>query len=213
LRTGAIVSSGLHAHGRGWRTEFMKKMLKLVLVLVISASIMPFTAQARDDDVVVLLHCSLKLSVTTTAQKSTIWRLWSDVENWKKFDTILEYSYLVDNAKFEQGAVGYLNARGAPKTKFVLVKMDPSVSFTESLKLPLFQTVELQRYFEANESGDTTFTHEVNFKGGLRFLMYALLARKFRSELVKVMGNLKDVAESEELEASQDRFESPAAPQ
>ena len=32
--------------------------------------------------------------------------------------------------------------------------------------------------------------------------MYALLAGTFRKELVKVMGNLKDVAESEELQES-----------
>lgn len=180
----------------------MNKTLAVIFAFGTCIAIIPALAQAADDGVVVLPDCSLKLSVETTASKSTVWRLWSDVGNWKKFDTLLEYSYLVDNTKFEEGAVGYLKAKGAPKTRFVLVEVDESVSFIESLKIPLFQTIELQRYFEVNENGRTTFTHEVNFKGGLRSVMYALLAGTFRKELVKVMGNLKEVAENEELQQS-----------
>lgn len=180
----------------------MKKILTLTVVIGAAASIIPAITQGADDGVVVLPNCSLKLSVHTTASKSTLWRLWSDVGNWNKFDTLLEYSYLVDNTKFEVGAVGYLKAKGAPKTRFVLVEVNESVSFIESLKIPLYQTIELQRYFEVNEDGGTTFTHEVNFKGGLRYIMYALLAGTFRKELAKVMGNLKDLAESEEQQES-----------
>lgn len=179
----------------------MKKMLALIVAIGAGATIFPALAHAADDGVVVLPNCSLKLSVETTASKSTVWGLWSDVGNWKKFDTLLEYSYLAENTRFEEGAVGYLKAKGAPKTRFVLVDVNESVSFVESLKIPLFQTIELQRYFEVNENGRTTFTHEVNFKGGLRYIMYALLAGTFRKELVKVMGNLKEVAENEELQA------------
>ncbi|MDA0281334.1 MAG: hypothetical protein O3C29_13020 [Proteobacteria bacterium] len=29
--------------------------------------------------------------------KATIWRLWSDTENWKQFDVALEYSHLQDD--------------------------------------------------------------------------------------------------------------------
>lgn len=148
---------------------------------------------------------SYKLSVETSAKKSTVWRLWEDVENWKKYDTILEYSYLVDGAAFEKGAIGYVNARGAPKTKFELLEVNPGVSFDESLKLPLFSSLLLRRYFEPSESGPTIFTHEVEFKGPARWLMYRIMAKTFRKELPLVMGNLRDVAE---LEESQE--ESPA---
>jgi len=156
------------------------------------------TTQPNIEDVVELPNYSLKYSVETTAKKSTIWRLWSDVENWKKFDTLLEYSYLVDDAKFETGAIGYLNAKGAPKTKFKLIEVNPGISFTERLSVPLYQTIDLQRYFEINEKGTTTFTHEVNFKGSLKPVMYALLCRTFKKELIHVMRNLKDVAELED---------------
>ena len=173
-------------------------MLAMGIGLLLTAT----TMQAKTGEVVVLPNCSLKLSVETSASKHTIWRLWTDVENWKKFDTILEYSHLVDDAGFTQGAVGYLKARGAPKTKFELIEVKESESFIESLKTPLYQTIELQRYFEVNENGNTTFTHEVNFKGGLRHIMYALLAGTFKKELRHVMSNLKAVAEKEEQEAA-----------
>lgn len=180
----------------------MKIIVTLALVFAIAVLSMLLQAQERTDtdDVIVLPNYSLKYSVETTAKKSTIWRLWSDVENWKKFDTILEYSYLVDDAEFEVGSIGYLKAEGAPKTKFELIQVNEPDSFVESLKIPLWQTIELQRYFEVNENGTTTFTHEVNFKGGLRLVMYGLLAGTFKKELKHVMSQLKEVAEKEELE-------------
>jgi len=178
----------------------MKKLIAMIFVVGAGAMVCPPAAQAIEDDIVVLPGCSFKLSVATTARKSTLWRLWSDVENWKKFDTLLKYSYLKNGAKFEQGSVGYLKARGAPRTKFELVEVVESVSFIERLKLPFLQSIELRRYFEVDENGRTVFTHEVKFRGGLKFIMYALLSRTFKRELHKVMGNLKEVAEREELQ-------------
>ncbi len=166
----------------------------VVLATLLSLS----TMSIASNEVEVLPNCSLKLAVETTASKETIWRLWSDVENWKKFDTILQYSYLKDNAEFTEGAIGYLKAKGAPKTKFELIEVNDGVSFIEELKVPLYQTIKLQRYFEENENGLTTFVHEVNFRGGLRHIYYALLAGTFKKELGVVMGNLKKVAEEEE---------------
>jgi len=140
----------------------------------------------------------LKYSLETTASPNSIWRLWSDVENWKKFDTLLEYSYLDEGHKFELGATGVIKADGASKTRFELTEVTPGVSFTETLYVPLYQRIELKRYFEKSDAGKTIFTHEVVFKGRLRFLIYAVAAGSFKKELPLVMGRLKDLAESEE---------------
>lgn len=181
-------------------------MIRTVFTLTVTVGLLlPLTTSFSEEDVtdvIVLPNYSLKYSVETSAKKSTIWRLWSDVENWKKFDTILQYSYLLDDADFETGASGYLKAKGAPKTKFELIEVNESVSFIESLKIPLWQAIHLQRYFEENENGKTTFTHEVNFRGGLRSITYAMLAGTFKEELKHVMSRLKEVAESEELQES-----------
>ena len=146
---------------------------------------------------------AFKYSLETSASKATIWRLWEDVENWKKYDTILQYSYLQDNAEFEAGAIGYVKAKGAPKTRFELIEVNKPTSFVESLKLPLFNSLLLKRYFEVNDSGKTTFTHEIEFKGPLRWLTHALIGSTFKKETPLVMGRLKDIAEMEEQEETE----------
>ncbi len=156
------------------------------------------STQVSAAEIIKLPGCAFKYSVETSAKKSTIWRLWSDVENWKKFDTLLEYSYLVNDASFTTGAVGYIKADGAFKTRFELTEVNAPNSFIESLKLPLYSSIELKRYFEINDSGNTTFTHEVDFKGPLKWLIYAVSAGTFKKELPLVVGRLKDVAEREE---------------
>lgn len=184
----------------------MNKLLSTYLLIGIFFTSSLLSAQS--DEVTQLPDCSFKFSVATSARKSTIWGLWTDVENWKKYDTILEYSYLVSDSAFEVGAIGYVKADGVPRTKFELIEVNESVSFIERLKLPLFHAIELQRYFEVNNSGSTTFTHEVNFKGPLRYLIYALAGPTFRRELPLVMGRLKDLAESEEQQETDINFPS-----
>jgi len=152
-------------------------------------------------DVERLPNYSFKLSVATSASKATIWRLWSDVENWKTYDTILQYSYLVDDADFELGAQGFVKAKGAPKTKFELIEVQAPLAFVERLKIPLYQAIELRRYFEPDVDGQTVFTHEVNFRGSMRWLAHALLGNNFRHETVRVMTRLRDLAEHQEYQA------------
>ena len=177
----------------------MNKTISLLFAsAVILAPMLPF-AQERLGTIVKLPGFSFKYSLETTASQSRIWSLWSDVENWNKFDTLLEYSYLVEGASFETGAIGYLKASGAPRTKFELIEVDQQSAFVERLKLPLYQAIDLQRYFEPGVNGVTTFTHEVNFKGVLSPLLYALLGGTFKRELRAVMDRLKTVAESEVL--------------
>lgn len=145
-----------------------------------------------------LPNYSFKYSVKTTAGKETIWGLWEDVENWKKFDTLLEYSYLKSPKIFKKDAIGYVKASGAPKTKFKITRYKKGSYFTEKLKLPLYHSLDLQRYFEKNKNGETIFTHEVNFKGPLKSILFFTLKKTFKKELPLVMNRLKRLAEAKE---------------
>ena len=127
--------------------------------------------------------------------------MWEDVENWKTYDTVLQYSYLENDAEFAVGATGFVKARRAPKTKFELTEVDTGNSFVESLKLPLWSTLELKRYVSKNSDGDTVFTHEVEFKGWMKRAYYLLLAKTFKKELHLVMGRMRDLAETRDLAA------------
>ena len=185
-------------------------MLLLVAAIVASGSCaadgsagsVASASQPAVQDVERLPNYSFKLSVATSANKATIWRLWSDVENWNTYDTILQYSYLLDDANFVAGAEGFVKAKGAPKTKFELIEVQAPLGFVERLKIPLYQAIELRRYFEPDAQGKTVFTHEVNFRGSLRWLAHALLGNNFRHETVRVMTRLRDLAERQEREAS-----------
>ena len=155
------------------------------------------SAQAATvEDVEQLSPYKLRLKVKTSASKETVWQLWEDVENWKQFDEILLYSRLDEGHQFEVGATGVVKAKGAPKSKFKLIEVTSGVSFTERLTTPLWQSIDLLRYFEESEDGETIFVHEVHFKGSLRWIIYAAAGKTFKKELPRVMNNLRDVAEA-----------------
>lgn len=138
----------------------------------------------------------LSHSVITTASPETIWGLWEDVENWKKFDTLLEYSTLDPEGTFTSGTNGIIKAEGAPKTKFKLLDVVKGERFTERLYVPLYQIIDLKRRVEVTEDKQTRFTHEVHFKGRLRVFIHLAAASRFKKELPLVMGRLKTIAEA-----------------
>ena len=181
-------------------------MIRLTLILLfgisVAAAIQVKTSFADSvnvepisNNIITTGPCAYKLSISTSASAEIIWNLWADVENWKEFDTLLEYSFLKDQTSFELGAVGYVKARGAPKTKFEIIEFDAGKSFTESLKLPAWHTLELKRLVHVSE-GKTVFTHEIVFKGPFKGVLYYFLADNFKRELPLVMTRLKLVAES-----------------
>ena len=97
--------------------------------------------QGRPTEKIVQIDpCTYRLTLNTKAKPETIWKLWEDVDNWKDYDTILQYSYLKDEAELAVGAIWYVKAEGAPKTKFEIIQVDSGNSFNESLKLPLWST-------------------------------------------------------------------------
>lgn len=172
--------------------QTMKKYYLAFILICFSLS------SAIAQEVVSLPNYSMKLSLETTASKEKIWSLWADVENWKQFDERLEYSFLQDDRPFEQGAIGYLKGKGAPKTKFVLTHVDEGVAFSEVLKLPLGQTILLKRYFETSESGKTIFTHEVSFQGRLKSAFHLFLSGPFKKDLKLVMEKMREIAEQKQ---------------
>jgi len=155
------------------------------------------------EEIVQIDACTYSLTLSTRARKKTIWKLWEDVENWKDYDTIIEYSYLQDDADFEAGAKGFVKTDGAPRTRFEITAVDHGNSFVESLKLPLWSTLELKRYVSKNNDDETVFTHEVEFKGLMKHAYYLLLAKTFKKELPLVMGRMKALAEQRDQDAAE----------
>lgn len=154
-------------------------------------------AQTLTDEIVDLPGFAFKYSTQTSASKEAIWRLWSDVEYWEKFDVALEYAYLQDSTAFAEGAQGYLKAEGAPRVGFTIEQLIQGESFTVNLRIPLYQAIKQQRYFEPSETGSTVFTHEVIFSGGLSPLVYLFLQGNYKRETQSVVQRLKSLAEAQ----------------
>jgi hypothetical protein len=161
------------------------------------ASIAVFWLPAGAQELILLDNYSFKYSALTSAPKEVVWNLWTDVKNWKQFDERIQYSYLTDTELFELGSRGVMKGRGAPETAFEVIQLSQNESFTLKLELPLSQSIELQRYFETDESGQTLFTHEVNFRGGLKPLYYLLLSGSFKSDLKLVVDQFQAIADRE----------------
>ena len=149
-----------------------------------------------DEAIVSTGKYSYSLTLTTAASKEFVLQLWEDFKNWKSYDTVIQYSYLEDGASFTTGATGYVKTKGAPKTKFVLTEVDIGNSFVESLSLPLWSRLDLKRRITVLDSNTVAFIHEVEFKGRFKWLMYSLLAKRFKKDLKKVMVTMKELAET-----------------
>lgn len=172
------------------RAQIIWLVLMVLMSNNVSAQNIPSDVQEIDDYI-------LKYSIETNARTDKIWSLWTDVQQWKRFDTLLEYAYLTQNTPMTLGSVGYLKAQGGIKTKFEVIQMQSNKSLVLSLKLPFYQVIELHRYVELSSPEKNIISHEVHFKGALRSMYYAMLSRTFKKELQLVMGRLKVVAENE----------------
>ena len=182
------------------------KKKQCVAVLLLCFSVMSYAQkniEQEDATIVSTGPCSYSLTLHAKASKEVVWQLWEDVENWKSYDIIVKYSYLKDPAIFETGAIGYVKTTSAPKTRFELLDVQSGSSFTESLKLPLWNSLELKRRVVSIDQHTSAFTHEVEFKGPLKSVMYLLLAKTFKKELPLVMGRLRDLAEVNQAKVTQ----------
>ena len=134
-----------------------------------------------------------KFSIKTKVNKEVIWKVWSDVENWKEWDKSVEWSSI--DGRFELGAKGKLKPKEGPLAKFKLTEVEKFKKFTDEAKLPL---TKLQFIHEMNcNNGDTEITHKIRITGILTFLFSRVIGKKLEKDLPHAMENLSQVLEKE----------------
>lgn len=138
-------------------------------------------------------NSSFSHSFETTAAAEQIWRLWTDVTTWSKWDGGLKTAFL--DGPFQVGAVGKIVPHTGANAKFTVTVSMPKISSTFVTSLPLAQ-LNIERRLQAlpNDSG-TRFTHKVWFSGPLREVWGFILGRGFRKELPLTMAKLAKIAE------------------
>ena len=76
-----------------------------------------------------------RYTIQINASPEKIFGIYSDVENWKSWDSEVISSSLVGS--FKAGSIGSLNPKNGPKSKILIETVIPNISFCASSKLPL----------------------------------------------------------------------------
>lgn len=126
-------------------------------------------------------------------KKEDIWRTWSDVNNWPKWDTELEYCKMDD--MFTEGSQFILKPKGGPKVKITLSEVRPNEKFTDYCKF-LGATM-----YDAHELEETPeglrITNTITVTGPLSFIWVNLVAKNVANSVPKQMDALVDLASSQ----------------
>lgn len=130
-------------------------------------------------------------TLLTSAPPEAIWRVWTDVPNWKQWDKGLREARL--EGSFAVGATGELIPDKGPVSKFTITHLVPGESYTFQTKVPGGWLI-IERRLEGQQEG-TQFTHEVQFTGPMRGLLGLLLGRRYRAILPEVMGSIAAIAQ------------------
>ena len=134
-------------------------------------------------------------SLETTATPEAIWSIWTDVPNWKDWDTGLKDASI--QGAFEIDAKGQIISLEGRKSRFKVVEFIEGQSYTYKTKLPL-GSLYVKRYL-TQENGKTVFTHEVWFKGLTGGIFAKAFGEKFRNMLPDVLSRIKTIAEAQSL--------------
>ncbi len=131
-----------------------------------------------------------KVTIKTNASKEQIWKLWSDVANWNKWDDEIEFSKI--HGKFKVGTSGILKPKKGPKSKFELISVEKLSEFTTRSRLPLTKMDFFHKLEEKN--GELYITHGVEIKGLFTFIFSRVIGKKIVRELPKAIENLSRMA-------------------
>lgn len=130
-------------------------------------------------------------TLETKAEAANIWKIWINVNQWKKWDTGLKDAQMLE--EFSLNAKGYIISLEGRKSKFKVVAFEPGKSYTFRTKLP-FGSLYVKRYL-SKQNTQVQFTHEVWFKGLTAGIFAKSFGKKFREMLPEVMQNIKNQAE------------------
>ncbi len=135
---------------------------------------------------------SKKETIKTNATRKQIWNLWSDVKNWKQWDSEIVFSDL--KGEFKVGNFGILKPKKGPKSKFKLASVNELSEFTTRSFLPF---AEMDFIHEINEKdGELFITHGIEIRGLLSFFYSRVIGENLIKELPQAMNKLSKLAEN-----------------
>jgi hypothetical protein len=130
-------------------------------------------------------------SILTSASPEKVWQMWSDVKNWKNWDTALKDSSI--SGEFDQNAEGELTPAIGPRTSFTISACQPNFTYTVNTRLP-FATMYIRRLIGYNNN-KTMITNEVWMEGPLSSFWWRMVGKKYQQLLPQVMERFRQIAE------------------
>lgn len=132
---------------------------------------------------------SFSHTMTTSAEPTDIWRLWTDVANWGAWDKGLKSASL--DGPFIVGAKGKIMPLSGGSADFEITAINPGVSYTFETKLPAAKLI-VTRTLTA--TAPTTFRHDVRFEGAMAGVLSGQMGPQFRAALPPTMAELSALA-------------------
>lgn len=117
--------------------------------------------------------------VTNEATKEQMWKLFADVNNWKTWDSGIDYAQM--EGKFEKGNFFELKPKGGPKVKIQLVETIENQKFVDLTTFPLAKMYG-EHTFEETANG-LKITTTMKVEGLLSFLWVKLVAKNIVDSL------------------------------
>lgn len=124
--------------------------------------------------------------------KEDVWRIWSDVNNWPRWDKELEYCKM--DSLFIEGSQFILKPKAGPKVKIIISEVIPNEKFTDYCK---FLGATMYDAHELTETSDgLRITNTITVTGPLSFIWVKLVAKNVAHSIPKHMDTLVDMAKN-----------------
>jgi hypothetical protein len=132
-----------------------------------------------------------KYSILTSASPERVWNIWSDVENWHRWEPALRQ--VKQNGVFGLQTKGMLKSEYWPNTPFNISSCEKNFSYTVHTRLP-FAQMYIKRLIGYNNN-KTLIMNEVWIEGPLSGLWWRLIGKKYKEMLPQIMEKFKRLAE------------------
>jgi hypothetical protein len=121
----------------------------------------------------------IKHTLETEATPMQIWKLWQDVESWKKWDKEIELSRI--DGPFQTGTTGCTKFVGTPLFKTLLTQVEPLKLVVQEAYLSFAKVISYQSMSKV--AGKTQVTFQVEIRGPLSFFFACIIGRFIKKKI------------------------------
>lgn len=131
---------------------------------------------------------TLRCTAMLTADPAEVWKIWTDVANWPRWDVSKEMARL--DGPFAPGTRGWAKQRGNLGGPFTITAVEPERSWVSECPLPLGKIV-FGHTIEPQEDGRVLVTKDVEVHGGFTGMFRLLFAAKMRRDITESFAALQ----------------------